>query len=197
MATSLDSGWAEIPSLTKVSLQEKHGRYLDLKVRVIADEQINHSKEGVSALDFAQSSGDLKKQVEQACSTDTAAVREVVDQILDGAILVVSGGFDGRVRPLNENLRLVLNSDSKKSWGLDRNLKVYRLEGFRASAMKLFGTDRGTDEEVYQALNKKLSQIRDGSFSVDKFVQTDFEAETIKLINIAIKTRYAVHGAGA
>lgn len=197
MATSLDGVWAEIPRVTSASLTQKHERFLDLKVRVIADEKIRFSKEGVIARNFALNDGNLKKQVEQACSTDTAAIREAVDQILDGAISVVSGGFDARVRPLNEDLRLILNSDSKKSWGLDRNLKAYRLEGFRASAMKLFGNDRGTDDEVYQALNKKLSQIRDGSFSVDKYVQTDFEAETIKLINIAIKTRYAVHGAGA
>ena len=45
MATSLDSGWAEIPRVTSASLTQKHDRFLDLKVRVIADEQINYSKE--------------------------------------------------------------------------------------------------------------------------------------------------------
>ncbi|GAB5411539.1 MAG: hypothetical protein ChlgKO_06530 [Chlamydiales bacterium] len=197
MATNLDSGWAEIPRVTSDSLTQKHERFLDLKVRVIADEKIHFSKEGVIARNFALNDGNLKKQVEQACSTDIAEVREAVDQLLDEAISVVSGVFDARVRPLNEDLRRVLNSQGGKNWGLDRNLTAYRLEGFRASAMKFFGTDRGTNEEVYQALNKKLTQIRDGSFSVDKFVQTDFEAKTINLINIAIKTRYAVHGAGA
>ena len=194
MATSLDSGWAEIPGITNDSLTKKHERFIDLKLRVVADELITFSKEGIISRNFALNDGDLKGQVEQALLREND-VREKVDQLLDHAISTVSAGFDARVILLNRDLRLILSSQNGKSWGIDRNLKAYRLEGFRASVRGLFCNDRGTNAEVYQALNSKLTEIREVSFSINKYVQTDLEADTINLISIAIKTRYAALGA--
>lgn len=190
MATSLDSGWAEIPGITNGSLTEKHERFLDLKVRVVADELITFSKEGIISRNFALNDGGLKRQVEQALLGEND-VREKVDQLLDHAISTVSNGFDARVNLLNRDLRLVLSSQSGKSWGIDRNLKAYRLEGLRASVMGLFCNDRGTNAEICQALNSKLTEIREASVSMDNYVLTDLEIDTINLIDIAIKTRYA------
>lgn len=186
-SVDLDTGWVEGPKVTNDLLAEKHSRFLDLKVRVIADQLITSSEEGVNARKLALSDDTLKRQVEQAYVTDDKEIRTKVDQFLDDAIKTISGGFDARIYQLNEDLRVVL---STSNWGLDRNLNAYRQRGVRAAIANCACKDRGTSAEVHQALQSKKTEIQEGSFSIDKFVQTDLETETIKLINLAINMRY-------